>query len=270
MPEISFAEIQTTPIRSTDGESLLLTATETNKIVADIRDIVTDDPYIKYLRKSIPHDLPELETVTVGSETCLVVYRGIKPDHDQATTAAGLCKNRGSKTGEEGKLQLQHQLDLVEEYHKAISAKPNLDPTSDNHPGRRFFTQTIGGHMAESDYSLLIPAANAEYAAGFRTDQQLLKLTVPLKYIVPVYYQANTTMPTFSDEKELAIAGRIEPNWVEVVPPESIPQILLREKQRKERYQQLEAEKLESEKKSPSSRNPFVTTSSQRPIVTPI
>lgn len=73
-------------------------------------------------------------------------------------------------------------------------------------------------HTAEADTSLFVPAStDIEYANKHAGDGKLLRLTVPFKYVVPVYKATQHILPGFQDEMEVAIAGRIEPEWVEFV-----------------------------------------------------
>lgn len=206
-------------IRSTPEEDLLLDKETTEQVIFDIREIIAEDEYFQLIRKQLKTQIPELEIKEVNGIPHVVVYRNIDVSYEEATTAAGLCRNRGPKSEFQSQVTLKEQLQRMNAYNEETKEPLEMRPNSREHPGRIFFDKTVGNHMAESDDSLYIPTSTFKYAQQFGSlrESKIIQITVPLKFVVPVYEYANNYMPNFKDEKEVAIAGRIEPEWIKTI-----------------------------------------------------
>ena len=85
--------------------------------------------------------------------------------------------------------------------------------------GDKLAAYLVGRHVADSSYSALIPATMTyDYAKQFgEVDDPILELTVPLDRVVPVTQvvkKEHFANATFFIEDEVAIVGKIEPEWV--------------------------------------------------------
>lgn len=200
-------------IKSTPPDELILGVEKTEEEIARLRKIVSaDSAFIERREKMLSDYQAEGgEIVIIDNVPHITLYRGIRPNFEVATTAAGFCKRTTRENS------LMEKLQYLDDYEQKID-----DVHLNENVGESLFKKIVGSHIFESDHSVLIPATmSQEYATSFNNRDGIgavLKLTVPLSEVVPIYQYAEAYMDSsFAREREIGIAGRIEPEWVQIV-----------------------------------------------------
>jgi hypothetical protein len=194
-------------VRETPAEVLLRSPEETTDIITTLRNILADDPGIdaireRYLRAS------EYPLVEANGELCIPLYRGLSEGWEEATLASGLT-TRGSAPKTK-RLNQRETLASIAAY------------SGGNMEGEVLLKKLLESHIVNSSTSFLVPATTSiEYAKKVHPrTTQVIEVMVPIKHTVPVTYlrqRWNWGHPGFDNEQEVAIAGKIDPEWVRIV-----------------------------------------------------
>ncbi|MGB4965619.1 MAG: hypothetical protein WBO77_00720 [Microgenomates group bacterium] len=191
------------PVGSTPEAALIADASQVDASIQRLQVIVATDPEMLQLRKEFLASTG-IPLVYRDNIPFVVLYRSIRPGFEEATVAQGYT-NRGSMGIKREKLaDLESQL--------ASSEAGEMG-------GDKLAAYLVGRHVADSSYSALIPATMTyDYAKQFgELDDLILELTVPLDRVVPVTQvvkKEHFANATFFIEDEVAIVGKIEPEWV--------------------------------------------------------
>jgi len=199
-------------VSTTPDEVLLFPKDDTERRIDQIRKVVATDPYIRRMREQFLQS-SKYPLIEVGGESCIPLYRGLAPEWEEATTAAGLTIRGNNR---DTKLNYEREYWLALEGHEAGTVD-----------GERLVQKILSTHLVDSSFSLFVPASTSiDYVRGVHPKtQKILEIVVPLKYAVPVSHirrQKNWAHQGFDSEQEVAIAGRIEPEWVRIVKTSSV------------------------------------------------
>ena len=198
-------EIRETSVLATPDEVLYLGKEGTEEHIQWLRAAVATDTYIDGLRRRY-FDEHGVTIDTIDGVDYITLYRGIPSGWEEATVAAGYCaRNEGARQG----LAIAHRVFNVD-----------FERYRDGREDGEELCRTLAEyHIINSKNSLLVPASvSTEYARDFQNNEgKVLVLRVPMGYTIPISGFAsehNWGQNAFADEMEVAVVGRIEPDWI--------------------------------------------------------
>ncbi len=191
-------------IYETPNEVLILDNERTEQTVKQVREFVAEDPHIakrrtQYLKES------GIPLSKKNGEVYIKLYRHIPRDWEESTLAAVFTKR--------DKTNVSIAKDNIFTLCKMLENETN---------GEEVEKFMVSQHLAHSTHSFLIPTTTSlDYLKTLHERDntgKLLEIEVPLKYTLPLQpIIREHQRQTFEQEDEVAIAGKIDANWIRII-----------------------------------------------------